>query len=226
MKQPIQVLMLPTEDYTGIVSHSTGIDNLIHTKESAEKAVLDIGGQHQHLYITVSQDVEEIKEGDWLIHEGNPILQFEERMRALLCKDCKKIIATTDPKLTSMKDYHGENTNDITKQCYNGVPQLQQSFLKEFVANPDDKYVVEYESYCKYGDNCPSKGAYNKQHLCNVSYKLKVNQDNTVNISSVKKKMYSRKEVIDILDDFNNRGGFSDPFRNGEEFDNWIKENL
>lgn len=65
-KQPIKVVMLPTEDYTGIVLHSTGLDNILHTKESAENAVLNIGRQPQHLYITVPQDVEKPKIGDWI----------------------------------------------------------------------------------------------------------------------------------------------------------------
>jgi hypothetical protein len=38
------------------------------------------------------------------------------------------------------------------------------------------KWVV-MESYCTYGDNCPSEGAYDKQHLCNVEYKLFTNSE-------------------------------------------------
>jgi hypothetical protein len=38
-----------------------------------------------------------------------------------------------------------------------------------------DKVLVECESFCAHGNNCPSKGAYDKQHLCDVQYKIKLN---------------------------------------------------
>jgi hypothetical protein len=33
------------------------------------------------------------------------------------------------------------------------------------------------ETYCSYGDDCPSKGAYDKQHLCNVKLKTITNSE-------------------------------------------------
>ena len=33
------------------------------------------------------------------------------------------------------------------------------------------------ETYCNYGDECPSKGAYDKQHLCDVRLKTIKNSE-------------------------------------------------
>ena len=55
--------------------------------------------------------------------------------------------------------------------------------VEEFTALPSELLVkwkslqqtewgVEIETYCTYGNKCPSKGAYLKQHLCNVEPKL------------------------------------------------------
>jgi hypothetical protein len=51
-----------------------------------------------------------------------------------------------------------------------------------------------------------------------------LNQDNTVNITSVEEKLYSREEVITLIKKYR-----SDDFVYGKEhkiFKNWIKENL
>lgn len=31
--------------------------------------------------------------------------------------------------------------------------------------------IVKVYSYCKYGDKCPSEGAYDLKHLCDIGYK-------------------------------------------------------
>jgi hypothetical protein len=57
--------------------------------------------------------------------------------------------------------------------------------------------------------------------------KHKVNQDNTVNITSVQKKMYSKEEVESLLYKYadEEHAQFSSKFFI-ETFNNWIKENL
>jgi len=81
MKQPVKVVMLPTEDITGIVLHSTGLDpfytNSVKDRVDNLRAVQDIGGVSQHLYITVSQDVEMPKIGDWVYDtETNEVKKY------------------------------------------------------------------------------------------------------------------------------------------------------
>ena len=220
MKQPIKPIILPTEDYTGIVLHSTGLDNILHIKKSAENAVLNIGGQHQHLYITVSQDVEPIKEGDNIIEQTGlgympPSIATEENMAVKeYINRCRKIIATDDPKLLFEESIYDPRSKTGGMMIPTGMPQVPQSFLKEYVANPDGRYEVKYENY--YENNRPMNNR-----------RLVVNQDNTVTITSVKEKMYSREDVMLHL--YNLAGNIA--FKNsitidGNYITNWIKENL
>jgi hypothetical protein len=103
------------------------------------------------IYITSD---EEIKEGDWMIR-GNeqptlvtPNFFWDFGVRYY------KIILTTDPTLIA-----------------DGVQAIDDEFLEWFVKNPSCE-SVEVESFCKHGDNCPSKGAYDKQDLCDIGYEL------------------------------------------------------
>jgi hypothetical protein len=52
-----------------------------------------------------------------------------------------------------------------------GVGEISDKFLNWFIKHPTCE-LVGIMSYCKHGDECPSKGAFDKQHLCDVSYKI------------------------------------------------------
>ena len=63
------------------------------------------------------------------------------------------------------------------------------------------------------------------------SFKLKLNQDNTVNITSVKEKMYSREDVETLIKESFVKGmeisEWNQPWTKTKLFlKNWIKENL
>jgi hypothetical protein len=66
----------------------------------------------------------------------------------------KKIILTTDPQLIA-----------------DGVQAIDDEFLEWFVKNPSCR-KIETESFCKYGGDCPSQGAHDKQYLCDIGYKI------------------------------------------------------
>src|SRR5690606_30000884 len=85
MKKKVKVHMLPTGDITGIVVHSTGIDKIVHTKESELNAVLNIGGTSQHLYFTSD---EKIEEGDWIYDnsKNGVIYQYNNKLPDELLK--------------------------------------------------------------------------------------------------------------------------------------------
>tara|TARA_R110000772_G_scaffold68118_4_gene150897 strand:+ start:844 stop:1614 length:771 start_codon:yes stop_codon:yes gene_type:complete len=118
-----------------------------------------------------------------------------------------KIIATDDPKLktgvfagsTSKISRKNLFWSEIVREdVYNAFPRLQQSFLKEFVANPDGEFEVDYElcNHVTGGFNI-NTGEVSK----NVGVMLpllKLNQDNTVNITNVEEKMYSKEEVDNL----------------------------
>ena len=147
MKQPIEVVMLPTEDITNLVYVSESKSyHLLTGKEDSTDLISNLG-ICQHIYITVSQDVEPIKEGDWyyaIVLGVKTIQQCEDDEHAEECKipkfKARKIIATTDPKIKTTTVLGNDGTTMFTK-----IPQVPQSFLKEFVANPDVKWEVEYE---------------------------------------------------------------------------------
>lgn len=212
MKKSVEIILLPTNTYTGVVLHSTGLDNMLHTKESAKKAVLDIGGQHQNVYVTVSQDIENPKNGDWCsyTHPDSPdrvmITQIKnwnytrkEPNYAVrhtegygVVEGYRKIIATTDSKLLKeinipfgQPNHHTNTFNGTIIQRsgkhYTFLPQLSQPFLKEFVSNPSGKWEVEYEEchfICAKG-----LGTSDCVNICCQSPNLKINEDNTVNIT-------------------------------------------
>jgi len=115
---------------------------------------------NQHIYITSD---EEIKEGDWILDNilanKKPIKVTKELLEDGFLKEDKRIILTTDQDL--IKD---------------GVQPIDDEFLEWFVKNPSCE-EVEVESFCKHGDSCPSKGAYDKQYLCDVGYKIIIPQE-------------------------------------------------
>lgn len=207
MKKPVNAVKLPTEDLSNIIKR--GDDNSLVYYGLPNEA----NKQHsnQHVYITVSQDIEPIKEGDWGIKvtvHGTFLIQcVSEYEPKAGTSNWRKIIATNDPKLTGLASngmrmclHKGWNQNKAGNLICDGtcrVPQLQQSFLKEFVANPDGEWEVEYETK-QICPDYPSLHGGKRFKLCeachNHSY-LKLNQDNTVTITSVEEKMYSEEEV-------------------------------
>ena len=239
MKKSIKVVMLPTglpilKGQLAILDGKTSIYSFDMKDEHPAEA--------QYAYVTVSQDVEPIKEGDWVIEtqEGqSPAAVQIINIEYELATDIqRKIIATTDTKLLPVID---ESDNMKTDNRYVGLPQVQQSFLKEYVANPDGEFEVEYcrdkESMMK---NIETKGEIS-------SWKLKLNQDNEVNIASVwylgafepsrmdmdkvksfninsvKKKRYSREEVLLLLHDLSRH---LSPNNTTIDLTDWIKDNL
>lgn len=252
--------MLPTEDIveTRPCYYTDGISK--HTSQHiAGKTTLSIirsmnGMQipnSQHLYVTISQDVEPIKKGDWVVQTCSDFIgikeiarvtkvKYNKKVRTDLCHItttfdptesfrsdndwCRKIIATTDPKLRVKTS---RNEKIVNPGVYEKpLPQVSQSFLKEFVVNPDGEWEIEYgESTCK----CLSCGSSVKStcdyaYRCNIQItkKLKLNQDNAVNITLVKEKMHSDEKVKNLL----MTALFEPSPYNVDEAMNWIKENL
>tara|TARA_B110000259_G_scaffold26588_1_gene27508 strand:+ start:2651 stop:3298 length:648 start_codon:yes stop_codon:yes gene_type:complete len=195
MKQKVQVVMLPTEDKSQIFIHR--YKDLRFDNES------NLHGNSQHLYITVSQDVEPIKEG-WVIDNDNELKYVSSSVintktgiarhiddTPFILDGCRKVIATTDSKLTiKVLEHIGRDFKEIA------VPQVQQSFLKEYVANPDGEFKIEYKKVNIRPDNSLN---YFEYGAYKYDTQLKINQDNEVNITSVEKKMYSRKEVEALI---------------------------
>ena len=173
MKHKIKVIILPTEDKSNIFQCRNG--QTLYTENTGTNTSFST---YIHTYITVSQDVEPIKEGDWCYDEYNKVV-FKSGSNNPGAS--RKIIATTAPKLIYSPNWKGKEVTDCL-----AMPQVPQSFLKEYVANPDGEWEVEY-SY---------KGEQHNESSMLNTFHIKLNQDNTVNITSVEEKMYSKKELI------------------------------
>ncbi len=227
-KKSIKVVMLPTEKQSRyaeegqISAFKDGSALQLISKQFASGHPMKRGAALSHyIYITVSQNVEPIKDGDWVFclstyynNSKHPPEQYINPIRKWIetdnCKSCRKIIATTDPKLKlKVVDYNARKQpkyNPITEEFsgkdrykHISIPQLQQSFLKEFVANPDREWEVEYETtydcLCynsqEHKNKCGGKGY---EVPCEDEYlTLKLNQDNTVNITAITSKLKYQK---------------------------------
>jgi hypothetical protein len=227
MKNKVKIIMLQTAYKTNIKYNSSL--KLFSSEISNYGVDKNDYISSQHLYITVSQDVELIKEGDLYFNveeKGgmkNPfygkVYKANKSIHTVSPEwthNLRKIIATTDNLSTQCECKHGSSCDN---KCF--IPDPSQSFLKEFLANPDGEFEVEYE---------PVYLSILKEKI--LGYKLKLNQDNTVNITSVEekergititnaeKKMYSKEEIEHILIKFLKADkAWKDPKK-------WIKENL
>jgi hypothetical protein len=139
MRHKIKVVMLPTDANYGAIE----IDSANNNKLSVEAKNYHHKNP-QHLYITVSQNVELIKQDDW-ITDGTKLIKASSKIVSAIYlfnrRDWRKIIATTDRLII------GHELEQGNSDSYIYLPQVQHSFLKEFVANPDGEYEIEYEQY-------------------------------------------------------------------------------
>ena len=123
------LFVLPTDKPSRLIRNEKGI---ILSNDTISKYLHLIQAKYCNIYITFD---EEIKEGDWFIHngtiDGDLRTKFtvqkwynnhSEKMYYL--KDCKKIILTTDQDLI----------ND-------GVQAIDDEFLEWFVKNPSCEFV-------------------------------------------------------------------------------------
>ena len=188
MKKSAQVVMLPTNEKAEIgflTQKGKERGHLVHFDRPMPN-ILD--SENQHLYILSD---EEIKEGDYHVAirivktNGDKAIAFtdQEQLDAIAeIGGAKKIIATTD-KL----NIH-PNLADSYRSG-NCLPQIPQSFIEHFVeeynkGNVITEVMVEYKSI----------GAYANPKY-DSDYQLKINPDNTINISMLKDS-WSREEVV------------------------------
>jgi hypothetical protein len=235
-----KVVMLPAEDISMIAEWNNKLE---YYEKGADPHIVN----NQHLYILSSG---EIKEGDWVIykHPMHDNLLVTKIVNANYSSNCKayavkhtegygiiegysKIIATTD-RLNDRPKLH--NGSILTSEI---LPKLPESFIREYIeaynkGNVITDVDVEYEEYCAHGDNCPSKGAYDKQYLCNIKIKTKTSNDNTIIIKKIKNS-WSREEVeVLCRKAISEHCGLSisnqtyNPKESFEMATNWITKNL
>ena len=213
MKKEVQVHMLPTDEVSGVVykkDYKNGIVKL--SVDKYQESQYHISSSH-HLYITTD---EEIKEGDWCVHQGKVKQAIGEAIVSFANEHAKKIIATTDKSLTIVQERAGENVWSTW------LPQPSQAFIEHYCKVGGLKEVeVEYElpaiSY-KRGTN-----ARNAERIVRNSifgWKPKIDSNNCITTHLIEEKMYSREEVIALINKHRKET------YNGYSSSKWIKQNL
>jgi hypothetical protein len=164
MKPNRNIHVLPTDKPSRLCKNNNEFYYIID-------GIFNLGREKYNIYITSD---EEIKEGDWCLLDHNvgqstgysvlKCLNADIENGEYLFQDkdgdkfttgrCDKIILTTDQDL--IKD---------------GVQAIPDEFFGWFVKNLSCEFI-EVKSFCKHGDNCPSQGAYDKQYLCDIGYKI------------------------------------------------------
>ena len=187
MKKKVEMVMLPALGTDWTVFKNVHLGDRVFTLD------MELGGamnalnyRGQHLYATVSQDVEAIKEGDWAMYleqatKDKPSKNAEPYLVTSIEEvhwNDRKIIATTDPKLNSYVDGNNPLMGEFIAVQF---PQLSLSSIKEYVSNPDGLFEVEYEE--EYVDGYTEDRVRRFYGDC----KLKLNQDSEVESTSVEK---------------------------------------
>jgi hypothetical protein len=212
--------MLPTDKVSDILvntyineTHSTSKFVMGVTKNTLDQIPVEAvelrGYKYQHLYITTD---DEIKEGDWYIHcdihiklctktaKGNgttiadgvtsSIKDIPDEMFYDVI-DCKKIIATTEPKLhsTRLKDCPINPEDNMVS--VRGVSKPSKEFIEEYckvggIDEVDVEYGLFHDGNFKDDD---------ETHAFKAIRKPKVTSNNEIIIHSIEEKMKTREQA-------------------------------
>lgn len=150
------VHVLPTEKRSRLVLETVNDSLFLTTTTDFGTNIM----KFQNIYITSD---EEIKEG-WYFNNAIGV---------------NKSVFVEDKDIKGLKNLYGNKPRHLEKIILttdqeliaDGVQAINDDFLQWFVKNPSCE-SVEVESFCKYGDYCPSQGAYDKKHLCDIGYKI------------------------------------------------------
>lgn len=231
MFKKCQVLLLPTNE-KAILGLNSIHNHLFFANDMAEIPTQ----KYQHLYIISD---EEIKEGNWIIYNNSIyktkrdkessfwiLINTKDKYLPSLKNptDCKKIIATTDDKISinlglekweSPLGKHGDQI--YTRLC--PFPQPSQSFIEKYVEEYNKGNVIT-EVMVEYILN--ETGNYREFDVSpELKEKLKINKDNTITIRKIKDS-WNKEELISLFDkyliDITNK--------DIKSHSKWIEENL
>ncbi len=178
MKKKCKVVMLPTGAITNIKIRQGKLQcyygdetEFIYTGKLPDNIF-------QHLYL-ISDD--EIKEGDWFIDKDNCLLHNPYNdLKNNELNDSYKVIASTDPGLFKTTDYKEFDLVDGDKGSMTArkqLPQIPESFIKEYVKNPVDEVMVEYDEIPEYD--------YNADYVERFINVLKLTENNEIIITQI-----------------------------------------
>jgi len=219
--------MLPTEKASSLV---LGLYNILEYDD----VLRTYGGVfQQHLYI-ISDDILDIKEGDWCYDlETNSIRRWISKERAFV--ELRKIIATTDNSLAKREYNQFNSCCHREEACHCKLPQIPESFITAYMkayneGKPITEVDLEIEVYKEYR----TQASYRGQH--DIKEKIKTRPDNTVIILPIiipiippkQDKLYTKDEVEKIIrETCKNAHKFIHNYEQTEGIINkWIKDNL
>ncbi len=160
MKKKAQVIMLPTDK----------VDDVVMKWRDGKI-------RNHHLYIVTD---DEIKEGDWCYDALTGLFQYGVTLVELL-KNSKKIIATTDPELTVLKDV-GDEFEVRWEEVR--IAQPSKDFIEKYCkVGGIDEVEVEYQVF-----------PYKTGDIVSKTYRLKVNSHNEITIHPIKDR-WTREEI-------------------------------
>lgn len=210
MKKTFKVVMLPTEeainDYSLVLLPNNKLQimspsDMIDYLDSQSNAT-----KRQELYIISDDD----KEGDWYI--DNRVIDTPIVSNTPMHKDkifaCKKIVATTDVKITS--DYSTSGTTFVAS--------IPESFIQAYIkAYNEGKPITEVDLEREQLQQMDAEAKYFTQ--------LKLRPNNTVIIHQ--SKMYSKEEVEKLCEKAFRAGREAQSNLNANKCPSvWIEDNL
>tara|TARA_R110000751_G_C13631277_1_gene465855 strand:- start:70 stop:765 length:696 start_codon:yes stop_codon:yes gene_type:complete len=231
MKKEEQVVILPTDKAENCLIRNNQNSIIFFTKELLTKSYCSKQLYIPfHLYITTDED---FMSGEWVLFSDVVMIakSFDDRVvydgegNSFMKYDCKKIIATTDPKLRSdslIEDPARPEDNLLIRK---GIPQIPQSLIESYCKNPVDKVMIEYTLPDKI-KNALIVG--NLSRAQDSDYILKVDSHNEIIISVIEERLYDRDEMWQcVAQSHITRKDMKNPFDELPEwFDKWVKETL
>lgn len=230
----VDVVMLDTDSKSDIVKHL----EKPHFVEFVHNQKVVVGKTKyfscQHLYFLSSD--EEIKEGDWCIHNG-VIKQAIGDTIPFANKYGKKIIATTDESLGKLEECPVRGVGSQVKYT---LPQPSPEFIQAYIeaynsGQPITKVLVEYifPETISVSRDLLLTGSDEEMEEINSQAILKL-KDNQITIKKIEEKMYSESEVITLVlkmqheySKYKQECHYGPNMREITEWtDNWIKNNL
>lgn len=206
-----KAIMLSTESkqYPVIAEHVFAENNKLEIWEELH----EIPATLYYLYVLSDEN---IKKYDWFVYHGSYGKSVHKSTGNLVADTqgnngmIKKIIATNDPRLTTILDDKDRPTADETKECYNGVPSIPQSFVEFYAKNPVDEVELQYDVFEE-----PTNDL-NSENYFEIRLKL---VNNEVVISKSIPKLYTKEEVKKLCEKYRDTGYTMSDER-------WFKENL
>ena len=221
-------ILLKTKENSGLLLGLSKFGRLVSYDTKYVNLDNDAYNVKQHLYI-INDDV--IKVNDWYLVELFKITGESIGLQLEQCKsindvwinnsdvtltrhieNCKKVIATTDKSLVAL---FGNDEEGYRKQK-EGLPQIPQSFIEQYITEYNKGNIIN-EVLVEYIQSADSF------YGLDVPIELKINQDNTINIKTVKDS-FSKEEVKQLLYSF--RDNIEDQQCSDERIDKFIEQNL